>query len=229
MDNLDTIDNWDGGWIETVASGPSEQSEKQKEKASKALAWIQRTQKDESKSRKQSGILAKAIAVILQSGHQEAILPPLFLLLEKEIPAHIVLALVCISENSVLRFTTEELHYPNTFPTVTPRDVPVVFDAEHLHDSEKRYINQWIDFVFVLISEEVSVLATQKFIAQLKTGVRADIVQALSQFLSLFFFQLQITPTPAIRSYAKFIVEQMEKKLHQIYVTDIDTGEKVRL
>jgi predicted RNA-binding protein with PIN domain len=128
-----------------------------------------------------------------------------------------------------LRFTTEELHYPNTFPTVTPRDVPVVFDAEHLHDSEKRYINQWIDFVFVLISEEVSVLATQKFIAQLKTGVRADIIQALSQFLSLFFFQLQITPTPAIRSYAKFIVEQMEKKLHQIYVTDIDTGEKVRL
>ncbi len=156
-------------------------------------------------------------------------LPPLLLLLEKDVPAHVVLALACIANPTVLRFTLSELHYADTFPKIIPRDSPVAFDASLLTEDEKNYINTWIELVFLLISENVSSLTTKKFIQQLATPTRDSVIQALTEFLVLFFARILITSTPSIQTYAKFIVVQMEKKLHQIFLEDIDTGEKVRI
>ncbi len=55
MDNLDTFDSSEiGGSPENIKEAPSERAEKNREKSARALAGIQRSQKDESKSKKQS-------------------------------------------------------------------------------------------------------------------------------------------------------------------------------
>lgn len=105
----------------------------------------------------------------------------------------------------------------------------MVFDPESLTQNEKNYINLWLEIVFVIITQEVSSLMTKRFVDQLQGSKRGVVIRSLNQFLSLFFRSNGIEPTPALEGYAKFIVDQMERKIRQIDLEDIDTGMKIRL
>jgi hypothetical protein len=205
-----------------------EQSEKQREKASKTLAGIKRSQKDEGKSKKHSTLLAKIISYIVEHDDQNAALPNVLELLEHGVPANVIISFCIIIHPQALEIVLGEFGYANTFPKVTARQEPIVFDAEALTTDEKNYINLWLEMVFVIITQEVSSLMTRRFLNQLHGTDRDIIIRSLQQFLSLFFVSLRIEPTAALQAYAKFILEQMERKIRQTDLEDIDTGGRVK-
>lgn len=102
---MDTLDNFDSVDISLDQGANSsewgkevslEQREKQKEKASKTLAGIRRSQKDEGKSKKHSTLLAKIISYIVDNDDQNSALPNVLELLEQGIPPNIIISFCII-------------------------------------------------------------------------------------------------------------------------------------
>ena len=128
---MDTFDNFDSGdtWaIDTSNSGAEgvreasrEQSEKQKEKSSKALAGIRRSQKDEGKSKKHSNLLAKIISYIVEHDDQNAALPFVLEMLEQGTPSNIIISFCIIIDPRAMEMVLWEFGYANTFPTLPVR------------------------------------------------------------------------------------------------------------
>jgi hypothetical protein len=79
----------------------------------------------------------------------------------------------------------------------------------------------------VIITEEVSSIMTCRFLEQLRWDKRKSIVSSLAVFLSLFFESLNIKSTTELHAYARFIIDQMELKIHQTPLEDVDTWEKI--
>lgn len=87
MDNLDNFDNYEG-WEtqnsqEWIKEASKEQAERQREKASKALAGIWRTRKDEGKGKKHASLLSKVITHLVEHNYDSEILPLVLDLLEE--------------------------------------------------------------------------------------------------------------------------------------------------
>lgn len=230
FDNFDSIDtSLDGQWnsSETSKEAVREQSERQKEKSSKALAGIRRSQKDEKKSKRHSTLLARIISHIVENDDRSGALPNVLELLELGVPSNIIISFCIIIHPASLEIVLTEFGYANTFPKLRPRNQPVVFDADQLTVDEKNYINLWLEIVFVIITQEVSSVMTCRFLEQLQWDKRKNIVSSLAVFLSLFFESINIKPTSDIHAYANFIIDQMELKIHQIPLEDVDTWEKI--
>jgi hypothetical protein len=109
MDNLDNFDSGDSGTIDTgnssaegVREASREQSEKQKEKSSKTLAGIRRSQKDEWKSKKHSNLLAKIISYMVEHDDQNAALPFILEMLEQGIPSNLIISFTIIIDPKIL-------------------------------------------------------------------------------------------------------------------------------
>lgn len=231
LDNFDSVDtSTENQWnsSEWNKEAVREQSEKQKEKSSKALSGIRRSQKDEGKSKRHSTLLARIISHIVENDERSAALPNVLELLELGVPSNIIISFCIIIHPSSLEIVLTEFGYANTFPKLQPRNPPVVFDADQLTADEKNYINLWLEIVFVIITQEVSSIMTRRFLDQLKWEKRKSIVRSLTLFLSLFFESIHIESTSELHSYAKFIIDQMELKIHQISLEDVDTGEKIK-
>ncbi len=230
FDNFDSIDtSQEGQWNSSEKQGEAarEQSEKQKEKASKALSGIRRTQKDEKKSKRHSTLLARIISHIVEHDDRSAALPNVLELLELGVPSNIIISFCIIIHPTSLEIALNEFGYSNTLPKLRPRSQAVVFDADELTLDEKNYINLWLEIVFVIITEEVSSIMTCRFLEQLHWNKRKSIVSSLTIFLSLFFESLNIKSTTDLHAYASFIIDQMELKIHQMPLEDVDTWEKI--
>lgn len=172
--------------------------------------------------------MAKIISYIVEHDDKNAALSSVLELLEHRVPANVIISFCIIIHPQALEIVLTEFGYANTFPKLSLRHAPMVFDADALTADEKNYINLWLEMVFVIITQEVSSLMTRRFLEQLHGPDREIIVRSLHRFLSLFFLSLQIEPTDALQSYAKFILDQMERKIRQTDLEDIDTGGKVR-
>lgn len=235
MDTLDTFDSyesqeWNNGSPESGKEVSREQAEKQREKASKALAWIQRTRKDESKGKRHSNLLARILSKILARNTSEEVLPLVLDMLDRQIPTNVIIGMCSIADEEILSLVMEEFHYMDTFPKLVAREgESLTFHAELLTESERQYINTWIGFTFTLLTEEVSTLLTEKFLHQLESDDRIRIVEFLTRALGLFLIKLNIEPTRSVEKYAEFILDQMEKRIRQTYLEDVNTGERVRL
>ncbi len=230
FDNFDSIDiSQESQWSspEKPAEAAREHSEKQKEKASRALSGIRRTQKDEKKSKRHSTLLARIISHIVENDDRSAALPNVLELLELGVPSNIIISFCIIIHPTSLEIVLWEFGYSNTFPKLRPRSQPVVFDADQLTVDEKNYINLWLEIVFVIITQEVSSVMTCRFLEQLRWDKRKSIVNSLTVFLSLFFESINIKSTTDLHAYANFIIDQMELKIHQIPLEDVDTWEKI--
>ena len=142
MDNLDNFDSYEGWetqnsqeWIKEVSK---EQAEKQREKASKALAGIWRTRKDEGKGKKHASLLAKVITHLVEHNYDSEILPLVLDLLEEWIPPNVIIGLSILVDKNILNFVLSDLWYANTFPKLAARDIPIVFHADSLNEWEKK-------------------------------------------------------------------------------------------
>lgn len=235
MDTFDTFDSyesqeWPSGSSESGKEASREQSEKQREKASKALAWIQRTRKDESKGKRHSNLLAKILSKILARDSNDEIISLVLDMLDRQIPTNVIIGVCSIADTEVLSLVMEEFHYMDVFPKLSARDgEPLVFHADLLTENEKQYINTWIGITFTLLTEEVSTLLTEKFLYQIDSNERDYVIGYLSRALGLFLKRLNIEPTQSLEKYAEFILEQMEKRIRQVYLEDVNTGERIRL
>lgn len=165
----------------------------------------------------------------MENDDQNGALPYVLELLEQGIPPNIIISFCIIINPKALEMVLSEFGYANTFPKLEKRNPVMVFHPDSLTQNEKNYINLWLEIVFVIITQEVSSLMTRRFIEQLQGSKRNAVTRSLTQFLSMFFQSVSIEPTQALESYARFIVDQMERKIRQIDLEDIDTGMKIRL
>lgn len=216
MDSLDSFDIGDSGAPEGAPEATKESSEKQREKSSKALAGIQKSRRDESKARKHSDVLAHIVVELLKDPKYDHILDGVLFLLKSEVPSVVVVAFSAISFDVGFKSLIDHLHIAVKIPTLSKRETPVQFDEKVLLDTEREYINLWIEVLFSTLTSDVSVILTKKLMVQLDSPLRNEITRAMARFFEIFLLDIGISIEPKkAESYAGFILDQVEKRLKQ--------------
>ena len=88
LDSIDDIDSWEV-WVQ--ASETKEQQKERKDNYSKSIAWIQRTQKDEKKAKKDNDYLFDIIKEILKDPKYDILLPFVVDTLKIQSPSNFIL------------------------------------------------------------------------------------------------------------------------------------------
>ena len=237
---LDDINGLDGdeGWAE---SGGEQQSEKAKEKASKALAWIQRTKKDEKKAQRDNDYLHLCLREIITAEKYDVLIPYIFPLFDAGVPSHIIIgafSLVHQNASNIIRdhyisnlnnslLTEDNLNEKNITTKLvdnkkhsyrelvfTPFMSPVEFDDQTLDPAIRKRINEWVEDIFTVVSFDPSVIMTERFMSILGGKEKKDIIKLLSGVFIFFLLRLNINISGEKASlYTEFILKEVEKKL----------------
>lgn len=176
LDSIEDLDVWESSW-EKAQESASEKKEKAA-KAARAIAWIQKTRKDEKKAQKDNNFLYQIIIDIIQNPKYDAIMPFVSELLKHWIPSNIIIWWISliyneatyIIRNNYLQWNTSLvldkksaqefkviINYNKTKETIEFRD-------DNLHEAIKWRINEWIEDIINIISFDPSNIVTAKFL-----------------------------------------------------------------
>lgn len=193
-------------------SSSAEISEKYKEAAKKAGAWIKRTKKDEKKAKKYDFLLAKFLVEMILKKKYDTLLDELFLCLDAGYGTNFLLGVLSLvylpisheirkfSKNDVIEF-----HYEISGETEN-------FDDHDLPEAVRLRVNEWIEDMESVCQMEVSALLTQRTLSLILYDEKIRIFTAKT--FSFFFSELNISISDAkARGYSDFILWELEKTL----------------
>lgn len=193
----------------------SEISEKYKEASKKAAAWVKRTQKDEKKAKKYDFLLARFLVQIILEKQYDIVLSDLFKCLEKWYATNFLLGVLSLIylpiSNEIRRQIWKDLIKFNFIPYQQELE----FDDNNIDESVRKRINQWIDDIEGVIFLEPSSISTSQTISLLKNDDTIINFTSLvfSFFLGSIWFKISEKKS---RSYAEFILSQLEKTLQSL-------------
>lgn len=220
---MDSLDDSDGGvewWQEQV-------SEKAKEKASKSIAWIQKTRKDEQKAQRDNDYLHICLREIITSRRYDTIIPFIFPLFDAGIPSHIVIggfSLIHGHASDIIQDHYTQANDTKKYRSLSfaPYESPQEFDDQTLEPIIRKRINEWIEDIFSIISYDPSSVMTDRFKHILWGKEKKGLVQFLSQIFIFFLrsLNIHISENKSVL-YSDFILEQVEKKIKNIQLESI--------
>lgn len=215
LDGLDTLEGDEG----SAEWGAEQQSEKQREKAAKAIAGIKRTQKDEGKARRDDDFLYECLRKIISSKRYDELIPHIFPLFSAEIPSNFIIgafSLVYKPASDIIRknYTRSPKDVQYIDFVYTPSMTPIEFDENSLDPTIRTRINAWVEDIFAVIGYDPSVILTEKFLHIASTKARKDVVHFMSAVLIFFLGSIHINISEEkSRLYAEFILGEVRKNL----------------
>jgi len=197
------------------ASGSAEISEKYKEAAKKAGAWIKRTQKDESKAKKYDFLLAKFLVEIILKKKYDTILDELFACLDAGYGTNFLLGILSliyfpISQEIRRHAGKEDIDFHYEVPGES-----IEFDDHALPPEVRKRVNAWIEDMELVITMESSTLITKRTLGLILYDEKIRIFT--SKVFAFFFTELKITINDVkARSYSDFILWELQKSTRNL-------------
>ncbi len=215
-------ENFDGAWDISPEGGQewsketlSVSPEKQREKASKALAGIKRTQKDERKTKTYSDMLIQVLKKLVQSEKNDQVIDQILQLLHINTPAVFILAWASIGNEIAREALFEYFQREKRILPPVERVEKIPFSDTILIPEEREMMNEWMELLFLSLTHDASIIATKRILNALDAKQERSIYkQFLAAFFSWFLLDrnLLITEKEA-SSYSDFILSQLQKRL----------------
>ena len=195
-------------------------SEKQREKAKKAQAQLQKTQKDEKKAQADNVALFAILVRFIENPLYEELIPSITELLTRSFPSRFILTIVAIiyPEAAQYLFATlgkheevEKYMHLHRYPENIP------FDDRALHASIREWITLWLarSQTFLTHPEGSTVLKT-RLLALLSPPHEEVAKKVLSQFFQSFLSLRNVTiGEKQADTYAEFILSEYKKSLRE--------------
>ncbi len=219
--------DFDEGSAESGISGPAEKpAEKTREKSSsKTLAKIGKTRKDEAKGRKSASLLSGLLAKILRDPRFDPILESVLSLLRNDVPgAYVlgVLSLVSVDAANAIRKECDPS--VGMLSEIPPETEAKTFQNDHIRPDMKLRINDWIEDVFRIATNDPSSILTDKFLSSLsKSGEREIFLTATKSVLTFFFASKNVTmPSHEAEALARYLLSELRAKLSELKLEPIE-------
>lgn len=201
--------------------GVEQQSEKQREKTSKAIMGIKKTQKDEWRAKRDNDFLYECLRKIISSKQYDELIPHIFPLFSAEIPSNFIIgvfSLVYKPASDIIR-----THYiaqskePQCIDFIyTPYTTPQNFDENSIDPTIRNRINAWVEDIFTAIGYNPSVILTKKFLEIILVNkIKKNIIHFMAHTFIFFLETLHITISEEkAHLYSEFILSEVKKKLN---------------
>ncbi len=190
----------------------AEVSEKYKQEAKKAAAWIQRTQKDEWKAKKYDFLLAKFLVEMILKKKYDSLLDELFACLDAGYGTNFLLGVLSliylpISDEIRRAWDKEKINF-----SLSKKKENHSFDSDNLPPEIRARVNEWISDMELVVRFEVSSIITQRtlWLILYDEKVRTFTSSVFSFFFSEVWIDISESKS---RSYSDFILGQLEKSL----------------
>ena len=235
-DWYDDIDIWEG-WGEKAQETPKEAQEK-KEKASKSMAWIQKTRKDEKKATKDNDYLYEIIIEVLRNKDYDVLLPFISDLLKEWIPANFILWWLSLVYNQAtyiirtnyLPWNTKMIYDKQSAKNFmipinyTPTQDIIEFNDNNIDVAIKNRINDWIEDMISVISFDPSTIITNKFLKLMQVwSNKTLLLNYIASILTFFMFKYNIVISKEKAFlYSEFILSEAVKKLRSLNLEVIE-------
>lgn len=219
IEEYGAIDEWSESWSQS-----KEISEKYKEAAKKAGAWIKRTKKDETKAKKYDFLLAKFLVEIILKKKYDELLDDLFLCLDAWYGTNFllwILSLVYMPISTEIRKHGQkesiDFHYEVTGETLE-------FDDHDLPKDIRKRVNDWIEDMEWVVSMEASSIITKRTLGLILYDEKIRVFTW--KVFGFFFRELNISISDAkARSYSDFILWELQKTTKKILPEMLENGE----
>lgn len=201
-------------------SGPksAEVSEKFKEAAKKARAWIKRVQKDEAKAKKFDLILVEFLVIFIRDKKYDEILESLFKVLDSGISSRFIVAilsLIYLPISDKIREITWKEKLKFFFYSENYKD----FDDSDIDPILRDRINHWIEDVVSIMSFDPSWVVDKRTLELIKN---TDVLKFTAKVFSFFFKEINMSITLSkSNSYSDFILSEIQKVLSKIDMEEI--------
>lgn len=232
-EDIDTSEWW---WEKSQET--AKEAQEKKEKATKAMAWIKKTRKDEKKAHKDNDFLFQIVFDIIQNKSYDVILPFIAGLLKANIPSNLIIwgiSLIYSEAVYIIRTNYKEWNnsliidkkkaseYQITINYKLTESV-IEFNDSNLDEAIKWRINEWIWDIISIISFDPSSIITNKFLSQVHNSENRDIViNYLASVLTFFLFDLNIVISKdKAFQYSEFILSEIIKKLKSLKLEEIE-------
>ncbi|EKE28143.1 MAG: hypothetical protein ACD_3C00088G0004 [uncultured bacterium (gcode 4)] len=237
LDSMEDIEV--GEWWWEKAQETAKEAQEKKEKASKAMAWIQRTRKDEKKATKDNDFLYEIIVDIIRNREYDILLPFVSDMLKQWVSSNFILwGISLVYDEAVYIIRTNYLPW-NTKITVdkelakafkltlwyTPTQQVVEFNDNNINSAIKSRINEWIEDIISIISFDPSTIITKKFLSLLQSSDNKNLlINYIASILTFFLFRLNIFITKEKAFlYSEFILWETVKKLRSLHLEEIES------
>jgi len=204
----------------------AENSEKLKEAIKRWRAWLKRVWKDEKKAKKHDYLLSAFLIEIIKNKKYDIILNDLFKALESSGNTSNfilwVLSLIYLPISNKIRDLNNVNHIIfNMKPYIESID----FDDNHLEDSFKNRINNWLEDINYFLWYEYSSIQIINFLEVIKNKNDDKyhyIILFISKVFTFFFkeFNVNISESKS-HSYREFIFEEIIKSIKKIEIEKI--------
>jgi len=194
----------------------AEISEKYKEAAKKAGAWIKRTKKDEKKAKKYDFLLANFLVEMILKKKYDVLLEKLFDCLDAWHGTNFLLGILSLVYLPVSNEIRSRSHKPEINFHYEIRSEAQEFDDIHLPEPIRERVNAWIEDIEDVIFLESSTIIMKR---TMNLMVYDDHVREFVARVFVFFFQeLHITVShEKALSYSEFILGELQKSLRRKY------------
>lgn len=196
----------------------SEVSEKFKEAAKKARAWLKKVQKDEAKAKKFDMILAEFLVLFIRDKKYDELLDSLFKSLDLWVSSKFVvsiLSLIYLPISDKIREITgkEKLNF------FYYSEENLDFDDASIDPILRDRINYWIEDIVSIMSFEPSWIVDKRTMSLMKSD---EIIHFTQKVFSFFFKEINMKITYSkSSSYAEFILWEVHKVLSKIEIEEI--------
>lgn len=235
-DGYDNLDNSEGSWEKSQET--AKEAKEKKEKATKAMAWIQRTRKDEKKAHKDNDFLYEIVVDVIQSRKFDIMLPFISDLLKINIPSNIIIGWISLiypeavyiirnnyipGNNSLTLDKEKAKAFKITINYIRTTEV-IEFDDSSLHEAIKWRINEWIEDIISVISFDPSSIITNNFLNHIHNdNIKELIINYLSSIITYFLFEYNIVISKnKATQYSEFILTEVVKKLKSLKLEEIE-------
>lgn len=195
-------------------SNSTEVSEKYKEAAKKAGAWIKRTQKDEKKAKKYDFLLAKFLVEMIIAKKYDSLLDELFSCLDAGYGTNFLLWILSLI---YLPISTEIRKHAGKQSIVFSYEISantIDFDDHALPSEIRDRVNAWIEDMESVVSFEPSSIITKRTLGLILYDEKIRVFT--SKVFAFFFQELNISITDSkANNYSEFILWELEKTLKQ--------------
>ncbi len=196
----------------------AEVSEKFKEAAKKARAWIKRVQKDEAKAKKFDLILVEFLVIFIRDKKYDEILESLFKVLDSGISSRFIVAilsLIYLPISDKIREITWKEKLKFFFHSEIYKD----FDDSDIDPILRDRINNWIEDVVSIMNFDPSWIVDKRTLELIKNQ---DVSKFTAKVFSFFFKEINMSITLSkSNSYSDFILSEIQKVLSKIEMEEV--------